>query len=77
MYDSLTLMPPSKGIAMDTQILSLESHDFVELEEALNSWDHQYQQISPGTFYGRFLHTQNDVLGVYRKIGRASCRERV
>lgn len=51
---------------MDTQIFSLESHDFVELEEALNSWDHQYQQISPGTFYGRFLHTQNDVLGVYR-----------
>ena len=51
---------------MDTQIFSLESHDFVELEEALNSWDHQYQQISPGTFYGRFLHTQNDMLGVYR-----------
>ena len=51
---------------MDTQIFSLESHDFVELEEALNSWDHQYQQISPGAFYGRFLQTQNDVLGVYR-----------
>lgn len=51
---------------MDTQIFSLESHDFVELEEALSAWDHQYQQISPGTFYGRFLHTQNDVLGVYR-----------
>jgi len=53
-------------IAMDTQIFSLESHDFVELEEALSAWDHQYQQISPGTFYGRFLHTQNDMLGVYR-----------
>ena len=51
---------------MDTQIFSLESHDFLELEEALSAWDHQYQQISPGTFYGRFLHTQNDVLGVYR-----------
>ena len=51
---------------MDTQILSLESHDFVELQEALNSWDHHYEQISPGTFYGRFLQTQNDVLGVYR-----------
>jgi AraC-like DNA-binding protein len=51
---------------MDTQVFSLESHDFVELEEALSAWDHQYQQISPGTFYGRFLHTQNDVLGVYR-----------
>ena len=53
-------------VAMDTQIFSLESHDFVELEEALSAWDHQYQQISPGKFYGRFLHTQNDVLGVYR-----------
>jgi AraC family ethanolamine operon transcriptional activator len=53
-------------VAMDTQIFSLESHDFVELEEALSAWDHQYQQISPGTFYGRFLHTQNDMLGVYR-----------
>jgi len=51
---------------MDTQVFSMESHDFVELEEALSSWDHQYQQISPGTFYGRFLYTQNDVLGVYR-----------
>ena len=51
---------------MDTQIFSLESHDFVELEEALSAWDHQYRQISPGKFYGRFLHTQNDMLGVYR-----------
>jgi len=51
---------------MDTQIFSLESHDFVGLQEALNSWDHQYEQISPGAFYGRFLQTQNDVLGVYR-----------
>jgi len=51
---------------MDTQIFSLESHDFMELEEALGAFDHQYRQISPGTFYGRFLQTQNDVLGVYR-----------
>ena len=51
---------------MDTQIFSLESHDFVGLQEALNSWDHQYEQISPGAFYGRFLQAQNDVLGVYR-----------
>ena len=50
MDDSLTLMPPSKEIAIDTQIFSLESHDFVELEEALGAFDHQYQQISPGEF---------------------------
>ena len=66
MESALTFMPPSKEIAIDTQIFSLESHDFVELEEALGAFDHQYRQISPGTFYGRFLQTQNDVLGVYR-----------
>ena len=52
---------------MDTQIFTLESHDFVELEEALGAWNHRYRQISPGAFYGRFLHTQNDVLGVLPK----------
>jgi AraC family ethanolamine operon transcriptional activator len=51
---------------MGTQIRSLESHDFAELEEALDAWDHQYRQISPGAFYGSFLHTQTGSLGVYR-----------
>ncbi len=51
---------------LETEIYRLESHDFLELEEALGAWDHQYRQISPGAFYGRFLHTQTDWLGVYR-----------
>ena len=50
----------------ETSISSLESHDFAELEEALGAWDHQYRQISPGRFYGRFLHTQIGSLGIYR-----------
>ena len=51
---------------MDPQILSLESHDFVELEEALGDWNHKYRQISPGKFFGHFLQVQTDLLGVYR-----------
>ena len=50
----------------ETSISSLESHDFAELEEALGAWVHQYRQISPGKFCGRFLHTQTGSLGIYR-----------
>ena len=51
---------------MDTQIFSLESNDFTEMEDALSAWDHRYRQISPGAFHGGLLHTQVGSLGIFR-----------
>jgi AraC-like DNA-binding protein len=74
--------PPSHSLAhlneamLETTIHRLESWDFLELEEALGAWDHQYQQISPGAFFGRFLQTQNDMLGLYRNCWERAIRYR-
>ena len=51
---------------MDTQIFSLESNDFTEMEDALSVWDHRYRQISHGAFHGGLLHTQLGSLGLFR-----------
>jgi AraC family ethanolamine operon transcriptional activator len=51
---------------MDTDVFSLESMDFMEMEQALCGWDHQYSQISPGAFRGNIFHTQTGQLGIFR-----------
>ena len=51
---------------MDAQIVSLESNDFIEMEDALSAWDHRYRQIGPGAFHGGLLHTQVGSLGIFR-----------
>jgi AraC family ethanolamine operon transcriptional activator len=51
---------------MDTNVYSLESRDFTEMEHALSAWDHQYRQISPGPFHGSILHTQTGSTGIFR-----------
>lgn len=51
---------------MDILTDSLETNDFMEFEEALSAWDHRYQQISPGAFYGNLFHTQVGEVSVFR-----------
>jgi len=55
-----------KLTAMDTKIYTLESRDFMEMEQALNAWDHRYVQISPGAFRGSLFYTQTGLLGIFR-----------
>jgi AraC family ethanolamine operon transcriptional activator len=51
---------------MDPQIFSLESQDFEEMGQALDRWDHRYEQISPGAFRGNIFATQIGSLGIFR-----------
>jgi hypothetical protein len=48
-----------------TQIVSLETRHFEEMQQALNTWDHEYRQISPGEFHGGLLLTQTGSLGIF------------
>jgi AraC family ethanolamine operon transcriptional activator len=57
---------PQNEIEPETSIVSLRSRDFLEMEQALSSWDHHYRQISPGAFRGRLLLTQTGSLGIFR-----------
>jgi AraC family ethanolamine operon transcriptional activator len=49
-----------------TQIVSLETRHFEEMQQALNTWDHEYRQISPGEFHGSLLLTQTASVGIFR-----------
>ncbi|TWT42429.1 hypothetical protein KOR42_47210 [Thalassoglobus neptunius] len=51
---------------MDINVFQLESQDFAEMEQALSSWDHQYRQMSSGTFRGMLQHTQSGACGIFR-----------
>jgi len=53
-------------IVVDTKIYTLESRDFMEMEQALDAWDHRYVQISPGAFRGSLFYTQTGALGIFR-----------
>jgi AraC family ethanolamine operon transcriptional activator len=51
---------------MTTEVFSLESRDFTEMEATIGGWDHQYQQVGPGDFCGSLLFTQKDSLQILR-----------
>jgi AraC family ethanolamine operon transcriptional activator len=36
------------------------------MQQALDAWDHRYDQISPGAFRGGLLYTQTGSLGIFR-----------
>jgi AraC family ethanolamine operon transcriptional activator len=57
---------PQNEMEPNTSIHRLESRDFLEMERALGTWDHQYRQIKPGAFRGGFLLTQTGSLGIFR-----------
>jgi AraC family ethanolamine operon transcriptional activator len=38
----------------------------MEMQQALDAWDHRYDQISPGAFRGSLLYTQTGSLGIFR-----------
>lgn len=50
---------------MDISVFHLESREFEELEQALDSWDHRYRQMSPGAFRGKLQHTQVGSCGIF------------
>jgi AraC family ethanolamine operon transcriptional activator len=51
---------------MDTDVFSLESRDFAEMEQAFGAWDHRYTQIGPGAFRGNILHTKTGPVEISR-----------
>jgi AraC family ethanolamine operon transcriptional activator len=51
---------------METQIFSLESQDFEEMEQVLSAWDYRYAQVSPGAFRGSIFSTQTGSLAIFR-----------
>jgi len=57
---------PQNEMEPDTSIHRLESRDFLEMEQTLGTWDHQYRQVSPGAFRGGLLLTQTGSLGIFR-----------
>jgi AraC family ethanolamine operon transcriptional activator len=57
---------PQKATELENSVHRLESRDFLEMERALDAWDHRYRQISPGAFRGSLLLTQTGSLGIFR-----------
>ncbi|PHQ34629.1 helix-turn-helix domain-containing protein [Rhodopirellula bahusiensis] len=53
-------------MATDMNFFKLESRHFEEMEQTLSGWDHQYRQMSPGTFRGILQHLQTETCAIFR-----------
>jgi AraC family ethanolamine operon transcriptional activator len=49
-----------------TSVFSLQSRDFMEMQQVWDGWDHRYDQISPGAFRGSIHYTQTGSLEISR-----------
>jgi len=50
----------------EIELFSLESRDFMEMQQALTAWDHEYCQVSSGDFRGGLFHCKTGSLTIFR-----------
>lgn len=51
---------------MNLDVFHLQTQQFEEMEQALSSWDHEYRQMSSGSFRGELQHTLAGKCGIFR-----------
>jgi len=67
-----------RGGPVNTVVFELDTNDFLEMEQALGTWDQRYRQVGRGRFRGVLLHTQTESLEIVRNLWRKRihCRGR-